>query len=97
MDKEANRVANPLVVLREEFDDWAILFHPETAEAVGINPVGVAIWKLLDGKRNVSEVAQEIRNRFDSVPNSVDQEVGGFIESLIERGFVGNTVNVESR
>ncbi len=96
MYEEIKIVANPLVVLREEFDDWAILFHPETAEAVGINPVGVAIWKLLDGKRDLTQIAEEIRNQFDSVPNSVDQEVGRFIESLIERGFVGNTMNVES-
>lgn len=96
MDNEARIVVNPLVVLREEFDDWAILFHPETAEAVGINPVGVAIWKLLDGKRDMSKVAEEIRNRFDSVPDCVEQEVERFVKCLIERGFVGNTMDVES-
>lgn len=96
MDNEARIVVNPLVVLREEFDDWAILFHPETAEAVGINPVGVAIWKLLDGKRDMSKVAEEIRNRFDSVPDCVEQEVEGFVKCLIERGFVGNTMDIES-
>lgn len=96
MDNEARIVVNPLVVLREEFDDWAILFHPETAEAVGINPVGVAIWKLLDGKRDMSKVAEEIRNRFDSVPDCVEQEVERFVKCLIERGFVGNTMDIES-
>ena len=48
MNTSANPVANPLIVLREEFDDWAILFDPDTGSAVGINPVGVAIWKVLD-------------------------------------------------
>jgi hypothetical protein len=45
-----NPVANPLIVLREEFDDWAILFDPDTGNAFGLNPTGVFIWKLLDGK-----------------------------------------------
>ncbi|RPJ51839.1 MAG: SynChlorMet cassette protein ScmD, partial [Acidobacteria bacterium] len=42
-------IANPTVVLREEFDDWAVLFNPDTAAAVGTNPVGVAVWKRMDG------------------------------------------------
>ena len=33
-------LASPDVVLREEFDDWTILFHPLTGEAVGVGPVG---------------------------------------------------------
>ena len=28
-------VPDPQVVLREDFADWAILFHPRTGEAVG--------------------------------------------------------------
>ena len=39
-----NPVANPLIVLREEFDDWAVLFNPDTGAAAGINSMGVAIW-----------------------------------------------------
>ena len=34
-------VVNPLIVLRIEFDDWAILFDPDTGEGFTINPVGV--------------------------------------------------------
>jgi len=29
-------IPNPFVVLREEFDDWAILFNPDNARAVGL-------------------------------------------------------------
>ena len=38
-------IANPLIVLREEFDDWAILFDPDSGDAFGLNPIGVHIWK----------------------------------------------------
>ena len=36
-------VANPSIVFREELDDWALLFDPDTGEAYGINPVGAYI------------------------------------------------------
>jgi len=35
--------ANPGVVLREEFDDWAVLFDPDTGESFAVDPVGVFI------------------------------------------------------
>lgn len=85
-------VSDPLVVLREEFDDWAILFHPETAAAVGINPVGAAIWKLLDGRHAPDEIARAVRGQFSDVPDSVNDEVRAFIHQLEDQGFVGYAV-----
>ena len=57
MESSNKPIANPVAVLREEFDDWAVLFNPDTADAVGINPVGVAMWKLLDGQHGLDEIA----------------------------------------
>jgi SynChlorMet cassette protein ScmD len=82
-------IANPLVVLREEFDDWAILFNPETAEAVGINPTGVTIWKLMDGERGVEDIVQAIEQGFRDVPDTAVKEVTTFVDDLARRGFVG--------
>lgn len=56
-------IVNPIVVLREEFDDWAILFNPDTDAAVGINPVGVGAWK--SGlKEKPRGIVLEINNQF---------------------------------
>lgn len=96
MDFEARPLANSDVVLREEYDDWAVLFDPETANAVGINPVGVAIWKLLDGKRSVGDIAVLIAERFAQVPASAPDEVRAFVERLATGGFVG-VVDPEAR
>jgi len=82
-------IANPVVVLREEFDDWAVLFNPDTAEAVGINPVGVAAWKRMDGKRSVDGIATELLDLFSDVPDHVAGDVRAFVDNLSERGFVG--------
>ena len=82
-------VRNPAAVLREEFDDWAVLFNPDTAQAVGLNPVGVAVWKLLDGKRNVEDVLEEIHSTYRSVPENAREDMLQFIDDLKEGGFVG--------
>ena len=83
-------IINPVVVLRKEFDDWAVLFNPDTAEAVGINPVGVAIWELLDQQINTQEIVANIRQNFADVPGSAKEEIETFIADLTKRGFIGS-------
>jgi SynChlorMet cassette protein ScmD len=82
-------IANPIVVLREEFDDWAILFNPETAAAVGINPVGVAVWKGIDGRKSLAEIAADVAVSFDDAPAAVVEEITAFVNTLAEDGYVG--------
>ena len=89
MNRTDRPIANPIVVLREEFDDWAILFNPDTAAASGINPVGVAIWKRMDGERSLEQIVAEINNSFEDVPAGALEEISAFVSTLAEQGFVG--------
>lgn len=82
-------IANPLVVLREEFDDWAVLYNPDTAEAIGTNPVGVAVWKRMDGSRTLEEIVDDIKNICSDVPDNVYDDLKKFVDELAENGFVG--------
>ena len=93
----AKPLANPVVVLREEFDDWAVLFNPDTADAVGINPVGVVAWKLMDGRRSIPEIAVAVEGHFSDVPETVEADVAAFVDELAERGFVGYEIDASSR
>ena len=83
-------IVNPVVVLRKEFDDWAVLFNPDTAEAVGINPVGVAIWELLAEDSSMDGIVENIKKNFADVPGSAKEEIQTFINDLSERGFIGS-------
>ncbi|GAG48199.1 unnamed protein product, partial [marine sediment metagenome] len=76
-------IVNPLIVLREEFDDWAILFDPDTGNAVGLNPVGVFIWKLLDGSHTVEDILKKLRESCEKVPKEVEDHFKDFIQSLV--------------
>ncbi|MFH1113426.1 MAG: SynChlorMet cassette protein ScmD [Pseudomonadota bacterium] len=85
-------VANPDLVLREEFDDWAILFDPDTGDGYGLNPVSVFIWKLLDGRHSEEDILRELGGAFDDVPQEADAHLAEFVEELAQRGFVGYEV-----
>jgi len=89
MNQTDKPIANPVVVLREEFDDWAVLFNPDTAYAMGTNPVGVAVWKRLDGKRSLEDVVSEIKNSFEDTPDAATEEIAAFVKQLAENGFIG--------
>ncbi len=89
MNQTDKPIANPIIVLREEFDDWAVLFNPDTAAAVGTNPVGVAVWKRLDGKRSLEDIVAEIKNSFEDTPEAAFKEITAFVNTLDEKGFVG--------
>lgn len=96
MKRSENPVNNPVVVLREEFDDWAVLFNPDTGDAVGINPVGVQIWKLIDGKLNIEAINKEIKARFEDVPDTANDEIRAFLDDLSANGFVGYEIEVNN-
>ncbi|MEJ2363925.1 MAG: SynChlorMet cassette protein ScmD [Deltaproteobacteria bacterium] len=85
-------VANPLIVLREEFDDWAILFDPDTGDAFGVNPIGVRIWKRLDGKHSVEDILKDLQDGYEDVPNEAESDLEEFIEGLVQRGLAGYEV-----
>ena len=82
-------VANPLIVLREEFDDWAILFDPDSGHAFGLNPVSVFIWQRLDGNHTVADILAEMQAQFQDVPNEAENHIQEFIEDLKNKGLAG--------
>lgn len=82
-------IANPSVVLREEFDDWAILFDPDTGNAFGLNPVAVFIWKRLDGSHTMASILSELQENAEGVPEEAENHLRDFIQHLVKQGFAG--------
>lgn len=81
--------ANPFVVLREEFDDWAILFNPDTGRGFGLSPTGVYVWKLLDGNHTVDALLEELREHTEGVPGEARDDLCVFVDALIAEGLTG--------
>jgi len=85
-------IANPVVVLREEFDDRAILFDPETGNTFGINLIGVLVWKNLDGRHSIDEIAKIVCERAEAVPSDVTSHIENFVQAAVDLGLVGYEV-----
>ncbi len=88
MATEATYRKLPDIVLREELDSWALLFNPANGGVVGISPVGVALWQLLDHHNTASGMACALRERCDDVPAEVENHVAEYLQMLSKRGFI---------
>jgi len=89
MEYQNKPLANPMVVFREEFDDWALLFEPNVGVSFGLNPVSAFIWKCLDGKHTIQDIVSELKDNCDDVPEDADIRVEKFIQNLIDNGLAG--------
>ena len=88
-------IANPFVILREEFDDWAILFNSDTGRGFGLSPTGVYAWKLLDGEHTIQEMLKVLHRDFQEVPQEASTHIEAFVEELTLNGLV--TSEAETR
>ena len=58
----------------------------------GLNPVAAFIWRQVNGRRSVREIAALVRASFRDAPQTVEAETLAFVEKLRSRGFVGTGV-----
>ncbi len=80
-------VANPLIVLREEFEDSAILYNPDSGSTFGLNSLGMFIWKRLDGLHSEEDILKAMQANYENVPEGADAHLKGFIQSLRKRNL----------
>ena len=85
-----NVVVNPDVVFRQEFDDWAVLFEPDTGETYGLDPVSAYIWKMLEEKSTNEAILSALEKECeDGIPEDAPQHIVDFIADLEKHGLVG--------
>jgi SynChlorMet cassette protein ScmD len=89
MKNDEKPIANPVVVLREEFDDWAVLFDPDSGNAFGLSPTGVYVWKFLDGEHTLDALLLNIRAHADNVPEDASDHIKAFVDALVAEGLAG--------
>lgn len=82
-------VVKPNMVLREEDDDYALLFDPESGAVRILNAPAAAIWNLLDGRRTLAQVMGALREQFESLDTNAEAQVLKLIQDLFQVGAVG--------
>ena len=86
-------IANPFVVLREEFDDWAVLFDPATGHGFGLNPTAVYLWKLLNGEHALDALIEKLHGHADNPPEDLRDHIGAFVDAVVAQGLAGFNSN----
>ena len=89
---ESKLIANQSIVLREESDDWAVLFDPETSHVYGLNPISVYIWRCLDGKSTIADIVRKLGEKCKDMPDDAMDYVKQFLSDLVEKGYAGYAV-----
>ena len=93
MKNDTRPIANSSVVLREEFDDWAILFNPDADlghNGFGLNPTAVYLWKLLDGEHSIDDLLRELGSYAHDVPREAREHLLAFVDDLVAQSLAGS-------
>ncbi len=90
--QEKNVKANPEVILRDDFEEAAVLFNPTDGKTFSLNKTGLVIWRHLDGKHNVDQIAVEVSNQCSDVSDNVKNHISSLIDMLVDKGLAGRIV-----
>jgi hypothetical protein len=78
---------NPEVLSRMA-DDEAVLVMPQHGKVKVLNEVGAAIWKLIDGKRNIQMISEKICAQFDVDQSTAEKDTLAFVADLLDREII---------
>ena len=53
-----------------------------------LNETGKAIWRHLDGEKDLKQVAKELAAEFEAPVGEVENDVVGFVQELLKRGML---------
>lgn len=89
----ANINADTIIIKSEDMldtaiDDVAVLLSINTGKYVELNKFGLAIWELLDGKRSISMVAENLTQKYDVKQAECETDVIEFATNLIDDNLV---------
>lgn len=82
------RERHPRVVDYRLAGGEALLLHLDSGAYHELNPVGAAIWSLLNGERDVPEIAKALGRRLEDPPEDLEAFVSTFLDELRARDLV---------
>lgn len=82
------------IILKNERVPWriiegeAILVKVDSGEVIHLNEVAAEIWRIIDGKRKISEIVGHIQKDFDVDREQAEKDTLEFINSLSDINLV---------
>jgi hypothetical protein len=85
------------VVAREI--DGALIIVPLTSgvgdmedDLFSMNETGTKIWKMIDGKKTVTEMVAALSGEYEADPGEIERDVTGIIKELLKRRMIVEAV-----
>jgi hypothetical protein len=79
---------NPECAYRAIGDEGGLVVLPGQGEVKVLNPVGVKVFSLLDGKNSVEDIVAAVTAEFDVPANAARQDVRAFLGELAKHGML---------
>ena len=82
------------IILKNKRVPWriiegeAILVKVDSGEVIHLNEVAAEIWRIIDGKRKISEIVDHIQKDFDVDREEAKKDTLEFIQSLSDINLV---------
>ena len=68
--------------------DEGILLHLSTGDYYSLNPVGLRIWELIDGRRRASAITGALAGTFGKPEQALAKDVLAFGEALMRENLI---------
>lgn len=80
-------------VIFKEMDDGAVLYCTQSETYFGLNPVGVEVWRFLEGDSGtLQQLVESVRATFPDAPaTQVESDVSEFVEELEGAGLLASS------
>jgi coenzyme PQQ biosynthesis protein PqqD len=63
----------------------AVMVLPATGKVHTLNAVGTRFWELIDGRRSLAEIAEQLEEEFDAPAHAIAADCQRFAGELAER------------
>lgn len=74
--------------IETELDGELVLLNLQSGRFHALKDTGLAIWRLLDGKNDVSAIRQSMAERYNIDEAACRDKVSAFLQTLTAAGFV---------
>lgn len=81
---------NPSSAFKPIGDEGGLVVLPDRSEVKVLNPVGVRVFGLLDGKRSLGEIVGLICEEYEVTPEQAAHDVEAFVGLLAREGMLSD-------
>ena len=80
-------------VIREFFDDEAVIVNLELGIYYSLDSIGAIVWGLIEQGASNTQIVEKLSQMFKQPPNNMEKDIEEFIDLLLKEELVATTDN----